>query len=106
MRDYLKESEAVEDGLYKTTDYDMATFLVKEGLELAGIERNEEDSERCNFVLKVPESINFVVLLKKWAGPESESDKRLLYCNRKLKTALAQFFKNEDEHKVPRHSKE
>lgn len=69
-----------EKYLYRTSDLNLASFLVAKGLIYLYLERVSET--RSNFVLEIPEEINMINIQKEWFSSLGEFY-RLLFKEKK-----------------------
>ena len=80
------------ENTYKTSDKNLACFLNAKGLVFKKIE-SSWDTNRCNFVLSIPEWINLIDLLTEWSSSDSDFYRTLLYKNKQLAKELSDFFR-------------
>lgn len=81
------------DNTYRTSDFNLATYLYAKWLELKTIETgSNSEKQRCTFVFSVPEQIDFIALLEMRSSPATEFFRNLLFKSKLLKNELKKHF--------------
>lgn len=79
------------DNAYKTSDFNLAVYLLHKGAKLKTTEAQGEN-KKCTFVFDVPDNVDFSEILKEWHSEETEGVKHILHLARFLRSEIKRTF--------------